>query len=251
MIRAKNPRPALSLAAAKARRRARKLLRDVSGIAVIELAICLPPLLYMGMYGLELMNLAAVNLEVSQIALSLADNASRLGQTDNSGVAPTVGEGDVDSVMTGALKQGDSLAIETNGKIILSSLEKDKVTGKQYIHWQRCRGALNKSSAYGKDIIKNNGNEPTLAGMGSGTQKVTATSDSDTAVMFAEVYYKYPRLFGDFFLRNNIVIHREAAYLIRDDRDLVHDDTTGAPRKVGGVLVSPLTGTTSADDTCG
>jgi len=236
--------------ARRLRRGVRRLLRDAAGIAVIELAICLPPLLYMSMYGLELMNLAAVNLEVSQIALSLADNASRLGQTDNSGVAPTIGESDIDSVMTGALKQGDSLGISTNGKIILSSLEKDKVTGKQYIHWQRCRGALNKVSAYGKDIIKNNGSEPALAGMGSGTQQVKAFSDDDTAVMFVEVYYKYPRLFGDFFLHDNLMIGREAAYLIRDDRDLAHDSTTGAPLKVSGALAPPLSGTRNAADTC-
>lgn len=231
------------LASARTLRRARKLLRDKSGIAVIELAICLPPLLYMGMYGLELMNLAAVNLEVSQIALSLADNASRLGQTDNSGVAPTITESDIDSVMTGALKQGDSLDVATNGKIILSSLEKDKVTGKQYIHWQRCRGDLDKVSAYGNDSTKNGINGGNITGMGSGTQKVTATSDDDTAVMFVEVYYKYQRLFGDFFLTDNRVIHREAAFLIRDDRDLAHD-SNGSPE------YPALSGTRNAADTC-
>ncbi|HEX7709909.1 MAG TPA: pilus assembly protein TadE [Sphingomonadaceae bacterium] len=226
----------------KARKRARQLLRDVSGVAVIELAICLPPLLFMGMYGLELMNLAATNLEVSQIALSLADNASRLGQTDNSAVTPPVYETDIDSIMSGALKQGDRLDIGTRGKIVLSSLEKDKVTGKQYIHWQRCRGDLDAAPSYNDS--NNNGLRGTaITGLGEGTTKVTAASDFNTAVMFVDVYYKYSRLFGDFFLHNDSIIHRQAAYLIRDDRDLAHD-SKGSPE------YPALVGTRNGSDTC-
>lgn len=226
----------------KARKRARTLLRDATGIAVIELAICLPPLIFMGMYGLELMNLAAVNLEVSQIALSLADNASRLGQTDNSAVTPPVYESDVDSIMTGALKQGETLSIDTKGKIVLSSLEKDKPTGKQYIHWQRCRGTLNKAPSY--NATTNNGlNGTAITGLGEGTAKVQALSDDNTAVMFVDVYYKYDRLFGDFFIHNDQIIHRQAAYLIRDDRDLAHN-SSGSP------VYPPLSGTRSSADTC-
>jgi hypothetical protein len=177
-------KPARPVRAARMLRRLRKLRRDVSGIAVIELAICFPPLLYMGMYGLELMNLASTNMEVSQLALSLADNASRLGQTDNSAVAPTVNETDIDSVMTGALKQGESLDISTNGKIILSSLEKDKA-GKQYIHWQRCRGALDHDSAYGNDTDNNGLEGPAITGLGVNHNVV---AQAGSAVMFVEVY---------------------------------------------------------------
>lgn len=246
MIGLEIPVRTLSRAVDASRGQARKLLRDVSGIAVIELAICLPPLLFMGMYGLELMNLAAVNLEVSQIALSLADNASRLGQTDNSGVAPTINESDIDSVMTGALTQGDSLDISTNGKIILSSLEKDNA-GKQYIHWQRCRGSLDKDSAYGDDGNNNGLGAKTISGMGSGTQKATAVS-TDSAVMFVEVYYTYQNIFGDMFISDGRVIKREAAYLVRDDRDLLHS-STGDPTTVTDTK-DGLSGTRNAADTC-
>ena len=227
-------------ARAKVFSHARKLLRDVSGIAVIELAICLPPLIFMGMYGLELMNLAAVNLEVSQIALSLADNASRLGQTDNSGVKPPVDEADINSLMKGAAEQGDSLDILPRGKIVLSSLEKDKPTGKQYVHWQRCQGALKKAPAYNDRTNNGLTGTPLTTGLGDGTPKVMAFSDDDTAVMFVDVYYDYNRLFGDFFLKSDRILHRQAAYLIRDDRDLEHD-SNGSPVK------SPLKATTNVN----
>jgi hypothetical protein len=229
---------------ARALKRVTKLLRDTSGIAVIELAICFPPLLFMGMYGLELMNLATVNLQVSQIALSLADNASRLGQTDNSGVKPTISESDIDSVMTGALKQGETIDIAAHGKIILSSLEKD-TAGNQYIHWQRCRGSLERDSSYGDDGDNNGLDGDPITGLGSGTQKVTAQTDS--AVMFVEVYYTYQNLFGDLFVSNTQTIKREAAYVIRDDRELLQDATTKDPKTTNP---DGLSGTRNAADTC-
>jgi Flp pilus assembly protein TadG len=214
----------------------RHLRKDISGIAVIELAICLPPLIFMGMYGLELVNLATANMQISQIALSLADNASRLGQTDNSGVIPTINESEIDSVMTGAVKQGAPMDLVDKGKIILSSLEVDSRTGKQFIHWQRCRGSLNRASAYGNDTDANGLSGAPIAGLGGGAQPITAKSGS--AVMFVEVYYNYERLFGDFFIKSNKILSREAAYVIRDDRDLRDSDEEG------------VTGTRSDDDTC-
>jgi hypothetical protein len=216
---------------ARTAKRTRKLLRDTSGVAMIELAICLPPLMYMGMYGLELVNLATANMQISQIALSLADNASRLGQTDNSGVSPNVQESDIDSVLKGAITQGEPLDLVHRGKIILSSLEVDKTTRNQYIHWQRCRGSLDQDSAYSAIVDHNGTHGSGLAGLGEGTTKVYALPGS--AVMFVEVYYDYKTLFGDFFIHGNKVLAREAAFVIRDNRDLTKN-----------------TGTVSSDDTC-
>lgn len=217
---------------------ARALRRDRSGVAMIELAICLPPLIYMGMYGLELVNLASANMQVSQIALSLADNASRLGQTDNSGVTPSVQESDIDSVMKGAITQGAPMDLVDRGKIILSSLEVDQDTGNQFIHWQRCRGSLDHDSAYSSIVDHDGDHGSGLTGLGAGTTKVAALPGS--AVMFVEVYYDYEKLFGDYFIKGNKLISREAAFVIRDDRNLAEDDLT----------VNPLTGTRSSDDTC-
>jgi len=53
--------------------------------------------------------------------------------------------------------------------------------------------------------------------MGSGASKATATAGS--SVMFVEVYYQYKSLFGTLFVKP-MMFHQEAAFLIRDDRNL-------------------------------
>ncbi|MBT0668555.1 pilus assembly protein [Novosphingobium profundi] len=192
-------------------RLARQLLRARSGLAMLEFALVLPVILLVGLYGAELTNMAVVRMMVSQIALSTADNASRMEQTDNSGTAPTVTETDIESVLTGAVLEGSAISLADNGRVILSSLEvKDGTTSTQIIHWQRCTGSLALDSQYGLQ-------GETVTSMGSGANAVTA--DANDAVMFVEVYYRYTGLFGSTFVAP-FTLHREGAFLIRDDRDL-------------------------------
>ena len=132
-----------------------KLKRDLkcndSGVSIVEFALVLPVLLTLGLFGTEIARMATVNMTVSQLAVSLADNASRLGQTDNAAVAPTITENNVDAVLGGALRDGESIGLEENGRIILSSLEFDGFTDSQFIAWQRCRGDRDAESNYGND----------------------------------------------------------------------------------------------------
>jgi hypothetical protein len=196
---------------------AARLRKDKGGVSILEFALVLPILLTVGLYGTELAYMAMVNMEVSQIATAVADNASRLGQTDNSAVAPTVNESQVDSVMAGALAEGEAFDFEKNGRVILSSLEKNPSNNQQYIHWQRCRGSYIKASAYGPQGTY-------VSGMGEGASSITALDNS--AVMFVEVYYKYQPLFGNMFAENT-VFRQEAAFMVRDDRDLSQPPGTG------------------------
>lgn len=201
-----------------------KLRRDVSGIAVLEFAYIMPVLMVLSMYGIEFARMSMFHMRVSQMALSVADNASRMEQTNNSSVAPTVTEADVDSIMTGATKDGSSIQFATQGRIILSSLEKDPTTGKQFIHWQRCVGGLAKSSSYGNDTTNNGLTGGTITGMGNGTIK--AAAPTNIAVMFVEIYYKYDPLFGSMFVKN-MMFKQEAAYIVRDIRDLRASNQSG------------------------
>ncbi|EZP84795.1 TadE-like protein [Novosphingobium resinovorum] len=190
-----------------------RLRRDQRGVSFMEFALILPIIVTMGFYGTELAWMAMINMQIAQIASSVADNASRLGQTDNSAVTPTVKEADVASVMSGALVQGSYFNFAANGRIILSSLEYDTATKRQYIHWQRCQGSLKVKSQYG--VAKAGLTGATLAGMGNPT--ITAVSGS--AVMYVEVNYTYQPLFGTWFV-GQPNFRREAAYIIRDDRSL-------------------------------
>jgi hypothetical protein len=203
----------------------KRLVADTSGVSLIEFAFITPVLLTVGMMGTEVAYMSTVNMQVSQIALSLADNASRLGQTDNSSVTPTVSETDIDSIISGAIRQGDSIGLGANGRIILSSLEYDDATGKQYIHWQRCQGSKNQESAYGDDGNRNGLGSSQITGVGQSSAQIRAAPGS--AVMVAEVYYEYSSLFGG-LLPSQAVFRQEAVFAIRDDRNLGPGVTGGS-----------------------
>lgn len=191
------------------------LRHSQAGISVVEFALCLPMLVTVGMVGIEIAYMATVNMQVSQLALSVADNASRLGQTDNSATTPTVAETDIDAVMFGAIQQGTSLNFEQNGRIVLSSLEvnegidpDDDDDDFQYLHWQRCAGDLEVESSYGEE-----GDEV------SGVGEENLTANKGQAVMFAEVSYTYQPIFAGLVL-DGLTFKQEAAFIARDDRNL-------------------------------
>ena len=194
----------------------RRLLRDQRGVSLIEFAMILPLFMLMGMSGIEFAYLATVDMQVSQTAVSLADNASRLGQTDNSAVTPTVTEADIDSIIAGAMRQGESIHLGERGRVILSSVEYDAATGRQYIHWQRCAGDLNKQSIYGNQGSNNGLGANRITGVGR-ANSIRAVSGS--AVMVAEIYYEYESLIGGNVI-NAGSIRQEAVFAIRDDRNL-------------------------------
>ena len=64
----------------------RRLARDRSGLAMIEMAYAAPFLMLLGLGGVEVANYAIIHMRVSQLAVSLADNASRAKQEVVSGV---------------------------------------------------------------------------------------------------------------------------------------------------------------------
>lgn len=194
----------------------RRLKGSSDGIALTEFAIVAPVFLTIGLAGFELAQMASTKMKVSQVALSVADNASRLGQTDNSAVSPTINESDVAAVLFGAEEQGKSIDLKENGRIILSSLERDPDSGRQFIHWQRCFGDKDVESAYGNDSDKNGLDGDELTGMGRDFEVFAPAGE---AVMFVEVFYDYPAVFSQAYLPE-VKFREEAAFIIRDDRTL-------------------------------
>lgn len=191
----------------------RRLLRDRSGLAMIEMAYCAPFLMALGLGGVELVNYSIIHMRVSQIAVSLADNASRAKQEVVSGV-PRMREVDVNETFAASLLQAGTLDIQANGRLILSSLEVN-ADGGQWIHWQRCLGDAPFQSSYGDEGDGATGTS--LEGMGSGTRVVQA--EPGFAIMFAEVDYQYqPLILGDFI--NEGRVRKVAAMYVRDNRDL-------------------------------
>ena len=208
--------PARPSRLARLRAQARRLRRETSGLAFIEFAISLPLFLGLGMYGVEVAWLAVTNMNVSQISLTIADNAARMGQTSSSSTVKTIYRSDINSIFAGAAKQGESIELLENGRIILSSLETLASSGKQTIRWQRCKGMKRYVSDYGPESTVESGGSG-FKGMGPAGSEIKAP-DGD-AVMYVEVFYEYQGLFGDMFVSDRVIKH-EAAFPIRDDRNL-------------------------------
>ena len=193
--------------------RLRSLKSETSGVAFVEFAFTAPIVLALGMLGTETAYFVVTHMQVSQIAMQVADNASRVGEQDVL-EEKKVYENDITEVFVGAEKAGETINLFENGRIILSSLQQNE-DGGQWIAWQRCRGAKNHSSSYGNAGDGAEGD--TFPGMGSGTNKIKAASG--TAVMFVEVSYTYEALTPFDFLGDQ-EFNYTAAFNIRDSRDL-------------------------------
>jgi hypothetical protein len=193
-----------------------KLKSNQSGTVLIEFAFAVPIFMGLGMYGSEVSMMAINNMKVSQTALNLADNASRLGQVDNGTITPIITEQDILTVYKGAELQSKGLKLFKQGRIILSSLESTP-GGQQFIRWRRCKGVRNFSSAYSDDSNGDGTTDTSFNGMGSAANRATALPNS--AVMFVEIEYEYKALFGEIFVKKRL-LKQEAAFNIRDNRNL-------------------------------
>jgi hypothetical protein len=207
----------------------RALRRDTSGLAFLEFALTAPIVIAVGAYGIELSNLALTNLRVSQVALNLADHASRVGLSSTL-TTTQLRESDINDVLEAARLEGDSIGITTNGRVTLSSLENVQQSWDssqvQRIHWQRCVGLMS-GTGYDSTYGTTSSTAGTLAsssfagtaapnGMGDAGSQVTAPDAS--GVMFVEVNYKYQNLFGTIFV-GPTVVHYIASFIVRDKRD--------------------------------
>ncbi|GAA0741030.1 MULTISPECIES: pilus assembly protein [Sphingomonas] len=216
----------------------RRLIADRSGAALLEFALGLPIVLTAGLWAIELTNYAITNQRLSQIALALADNASRVGEFKGTGFTQ-LREVDLNDVLLAAKQQGTPLNLTANGRITLSSLENSG--GTQRIHWQRCIGAKSGpayDSHYGKTVKAdgvtydpdagvntassgdNSSQHPgTLASNGMGENGAQVSAPTDSGVMFVEINYLYTPLVGKGWFTSTKTMRYVASFVVRDNRD--------------------------------
>lgn len=196
----------------------RLLLCDQSGAVIVEFAYTVPLFVLLSMSSLEIVNLALANMRVSQVAMSVSDNLSRAKTTVPLGL-PRLREVDINDTLLGAGIQGGALFdVLENGRIIVSSLQRNS-SGRQTIAWQRCKGRLNVASQYGaQGATQPSSGSAGFQGMGRSTDIVRAEANS--AIIFTEVTYDYEPIIGDWLL-GTVRLRKEAAFYVRDDRDLV------------------------------
>jgi hypothetical protein len=117
-------------------------------VALTEFALSLPFLLTAGLWGTETANFVLTSMRVSQLAMHLADNGSRVGDTSTL-ENRKIYESDINDLLVGSnIQGGGMLDFYSHGRAIISSLQVND-TGEQYIKWQRCKGVLHWTSSYG------------------------------------------------------------------------------------------------------
>jgi len=200
----------------------RALRKDHSGVSVVEFALGFPILFTIALTSVDLTNLAIVHLKVSQVALNLADNLSRMGVPNGSKLQ--LREIDVNDAFEAVRDQGASIKLVNNGRVILSSLENQ--SGTQMIHWQRCIGLKSGTgydSSYGTATpfttagTTATGNAGTAAPSGMGDAGAQVNAPSGSGVMFVEVNYLYTPYFP--WLYSSSRVHYVASFIVRDMRD--------------------------------
>lgn len=209
---------------------AKNLVEDRSGLALTEFAFSLPILLSLMVGGAELSNYAVAQSTISQLAVQVADNATRIGTKDAAQVY-YVSESQINDILDGAALHAGELdiygshqegdATVGNGMVVISNVAematKTEDGESQYeITWQRCRGAADYEPQYGT-FGETSGTEM-LEGMGPEGRKA-APPDRDTDLLFVEVYYRYQPIFLTAnAIRNYSDIRMSASMLVRDNR---------------------------------
>jgi Flp pilus assembly protein TadG len=197
----------------KARAFLNHLKQNISGAVLVEFALAAPLLMIAGMYCLEIANYSMTVQRVRALTIMVADNAARMG-ANSSLTNKQITESEINDLLLGADQQSGNLNIKTNGKIILSSLERNASNG-QWLHWQRCYGNKVYASTHG---VQGDGSTGTsFPGMGTGTPKVQAPAGA--AVMFVEVAYSFKPMISETWLPSKTMTDT-AALLIRERRDL-------------------------------
>jgi hypothetical protein len=192
---------------------AQQAKRDTSAVAFVEFAFTAPIVLAMGMLGTETANFVITHMQISQLAMQVADNVSRVGEQDVL-TARKVYESDINDSLIGAEKLGQAVRLFERGRVIISSLQRN-ADGGQWIAWQRCRGAKVYDSSYGHEGDGATGTS--FPGMGKPGNRITASAG--TAVIFVEIAYDYESL-TPFDIYDGQEITYTAAFNVRDARDL-------------------------------
>ena len=204
------------------RRLLQTIRKDSEGVAMIEFAFIAPFFLTLIVGGLELTNLALTHLRVSQMAMTVADNAGR--------VAAGIDEANIYEVFTGADIIANNIDFERDGRMVLSSLEENGQAGDnrgQTIRWQRCWGDLAVPSAYGAQG-KGKNDSSLASGMGAPGNRIA--SAPNTVVMFVEVTYQYrPLIWSE--LSNPTTIRYESAFNVRGRQNNEISNTQRLPVK--------------------
>lgn len=192
--------------------------QDRRGVTLVEFAYAMPILLAIGFGGAEVANLGITHMRLSQVTLTAADNASRLGSNTPLNVRQLF-ESDLNDVLAAADRQARGMNLYGNGRVIVSSVQKDQ-QGRQWIAWQRCRGLKRTfNSRFGPQDTRSANATSDLTGFQTSGRSIHAPTGG--AVIIVEVAYDYRPVTGSFYKSvGSNQLTSEAFFTVRDNRDL-------------------------------
>ncbi|MFM7403657.1 MAG: TadE/TadG family type IV pilus assembly protein [Erythrobacter sp.] len=210
-------------------RAARRFVRDKSGVALTEFAFSLPILMIMMTGGVELASYVTAIKRSGNLAMVVADNASRMGTRSATLNLRRISEAEINDVLIGASMESGIPDIRQNGKIVLTSLQRN-ADGGQWIAWQRCFGENVKRSDFGRQGDGATGTS--FPGLGPANARIQAPAG--TAVMVVEIFYNYDPLVP---IDANLptAIKEVAVFNVRESRDL------NMPTNAEGVAIATCT----------
>jgi hypothetical protein len=139
-------------------------------------------------------------------------------------VRGTIDETNIAEIMEGARIAGSRMGFAQNGRLILSSVQRNTAGTGQWIRWQRCEGDLGARSRYGaQDKGKA---DATLPGIGPGTNPMRAPAGN--SIMLVEAAFDYQPLISEEFFGPR-TLRAETAFLVRDRTALDIANSTSVP----------------------
>ncbi len=202
-----------------------KLTKDQSGVAAMEFALAMPFMLTICLTGTETVYFVQQYQQVSQLALTAADNGSRIG-SEGLLQQQVVYEADVNDIFAGLESQMDDSTFLHHSRVIMSSVEYD--SGNHiYIHWQRCAGDKVFTSTIGTQG-RGLGNNDLSRGVKAGGVYVKPVPND--ALIVVEVAHDFQPLFGLSPFTEKEIVQR-GVFAVRDTRDLagLYDRTGSDP----------------------
>lgn len=204
-----------------------RFAKDENGLALIETAFALPLLIMVGVGGIELSNFAITHMRLSQIALNLADNASRVGVRSALAIQQ-LREADINDVFAGADMQADGLKIGEKGRMTIYSIQMNE-DGGQYIAWKRCFGMKSGAGWDGSFGEVNTGRTGTAyTGFGPAGAQVAAPN-AQTPTILVEFNYEYRPLINFGIVSAVRKVSYVGSYIVRDRRDVAALITNPSP----------------------
>lgn len=193
----------------------RQLLNSTAGTSVIEFALALPLFVFAVVGGMELAWTAMQHQRVQRIAATSADNAAR--------ERGSIDETDIHEIMAAVKTNGESLNIEEQGTVIISSIQRNSDNNGNWIRWQRCIGKDEYVSEYGRE--GKGQNDRSLQGVGKNR---TMNPPQGVALILAEVFYDNEPLITDSYFEQKTFKY-QTAFIVRDRNDLSLGNATSLP----------------------